>query len=910
MSDTKRQKVVSAPVRKGIFSPLRSLGDVSSHIPFSLGTLGNTFYVVTAVAQNVSLFDANNLHLMFHFRVPQLVTATTAKNEYVYVAYGSTVGVFKRGKLAHRIAVETEDAIIKLLTFGDFLIAATESQIFLFKKPTGGKVATEPYTTLAVNALNGAIVDIVHPPTYLNKIVVATASNLLVFNLKTAKLLFTSPDFVEPISALTAAPVLDIVAVGHTTGGVTIYNIKKAKQLKRVVCGETRVSSVSFRSDGSPHFVASLMSGDLFFYDLNKRARIHVLRTAHKEAYGGVARAEFLNGQPIVVTNGNDNQLKEFVFDPSLSTSNTAIVSPPRFLRGRGGHSAPPSQIVFQNENAHQLLSASRDLSFWSFSLRKDAQSFEMSQKRKMTYADGVSGKFPEISAIAITYAPTEFADVVTAHKDTAYAVTWHSKLKKIGQHTLRTVDQGVVKAVAITQCGNFALVGSAGGSIACYNLQSGILRKRYNLHKKAVTGLAVDGMNRKMVSVGLDGVVGFYDFTQSTYLGKLVLDAPITQMVYHRSSDLFALALDDLSIVVVDAVTQKVVRVLYGHSNRITSLDFSPDGRWLVSASLDATIRTWDLPTGNTIDGIRVSNVATSVKFAPTGDVLVSTHVKGNGVAVWTNRAQFRPVSTRQIEEDEFSSVDLAKELSLGEVGVLDGAFDEVSADFGGIYTSVDQINEDLLTLSVGPRSKFNTLVHLDTIKLRNKVKEAPKKSKNAPFFLALSGETVGDRASVAEGVAPVVDASITSGDGESSLSSLRAGANVSFESRFTQLLREAAEKEDYVEFLAYLLALSPSSIDLEIRSLSSVPPLNEMANFVDALTTGLGSNKNFELYEAFMNMLLKVHSDVVHDLGKNDEGLQTALVRWNAVTSGRGQTLEGLVKYCAAVVNFVGTV
>ncbi len=65
--------------------------------------------------------------------------------------------------------------------------------------------------------------------------------------------------------------------------------------------------------------------------------------------------------------------------------------------------------------------------------------------------------------------------------------------------------------------------------------------------------------------------------------------------MVYHKSSDLIACALDDLSIVVVDVLTQKVVRILYGHTNRITSMDFSPDGRWIVSESLDLTLRTWD---------------------------------------------------------------------------------------------------------------------------------------------------------------------------------------------------------------------------------------------------------------------------------------------------------------------------
>ncbi|KAM9916170.1 hypothetical protein OXX59_010189, partial [Metschnikowia pulcherrima] len=160
-------------------------------------------------------------------------------------------------------------------------------------------------------------------------------------------------------------------------------------------------------------------------------------------------------------------------------------------------------------------------------------------------------------------------------------------------------VDGGLAKSACVSHCGNFALVGSSSGGIGVYNLQSGLLRRKYMLHKKAVTGLAVDGMNRKMVSCGLDGILGFYTFSSAKFLGSLSLGEPVTHMVYHQGSDLVACALDDLSIAVVDVVTQKVVRMLYGHTNRVTGLDFSPDARWIVSVALDGTLRTWDLPTG-----------------------------------------------------------------------------------------------------------------------------------------------------------------------------------------------------------------------------------------------------------------------------------------------------------------------
>lgn len=582
---------------------------------------------------------------------------------------------------------------------------------------------------------------------------------------------------------------------------------------------------------------ATTRNGDVSFWDLNKGGRMMgVLRSAHNPPAhdgptigGGISKIEFLLGQPVVITSGLDNSLKSWIFDE------TPFSPVPRVLHSRSGHAAPvtsldflPSDFDGAEAGNKWLLSGGKDRSLWGWSLRRDGQSTELSQgnirkKAKKIGALSQSAlshgpttllddlKAPEITSIASSLnrdggmgalpgkqpiwqkgnihkrtdaevsAMTGWESVVTGHKGDPYARTWFWGRKRAGRWAFQTGDGLHVSTVAISPCGTFALVGSEGGSIDMFNLQSGMHRQRYpsrltpaqarqlklhqlkqadavqqlqarsnfnfvpgtGKHTKAVTGLVVDSMNKLVISCSLDGTVKFWEFLTGNLLDQIDW-APMTKVTgcrYHAANDLIAFSCDDNSIRVVDIETKKTIREFWGCQGGINDFCFSNDGRWILAASQDSIIRVWDLPTSHLIDAFRLETPCTALAFSGTGEYLAASNEGQLGVNIWTNRTVFKHVPTRQISEKEIGQIVGPTTSGEGGEGLIEAAFEENGEDGesedGVTAPNLDQLSADMMTLSLVPKSKWQTLLHLDLIKKRNKPMEAPKVPEKAPFFL-----------------------------------------------------------------------------------------------------------------------------------------------------------------------------
>jgi len=364
-----------------------------------------------------------------------------------------------------------------------------------------------------------------------------------------------------------------------------------------------------------------------------------------------------------------------------------------------------------------------------------------------------------------------------------------------------------------------------------------------------------------------------------------------------HRESALLAISLEDRSLEIVDIITRKIVRKFFDiHNDLVTDMAFSSDARWIVTSSLDKTVKVWHVPTGNLIDHIGFSSHVTSLSMSPTSDFLSTTHENDLGVYLWCNKSLYRQVSLKPLNQEETQPIFIRMpSVKQSQEDILANSVEnlEVTEEIEDMEESwdKDQIH-DLVTLSGLPPARWQNLYNLEVIKARNKPKEVVNKPKNAPFFLP----------------------TITGPDGQTrfNMESEEDGGKqekkplMVLEQNFTSFGQKLWDFRANLKttLLGDLKAMGPSAIDMELVSLSPEGggSVELMATFVRLLQITLEAHQDFEAVHAYLGLFLKHHSDTVIE---NDELIE-ALTNLQPVLNQSWSELKNTLSSAATLVSF----
>ena len=178
------------------------------------------------------------------------------------------------------------------------------------------------------------------------------------------------------------------------------------------------------------------------------------------------------------------------------------------------------------------------------------------------------------------------------------------------------------------------------------------------------------------LAAASLDGHVRLWNVKERRVEGRTLVSpvAELAALSISPSKSKLAVGANGGQVAVLNLLSGAVDRTCSGHWSRVSSLSFSPDDRWLASASWDRSIRLWDMRTrrdeGYSLDGHNLW--VSSVLFSPDSRTIFSAS-GDRTIRIWD-------VGTRQMRftlrdhEAPLHGLDLSSDGNLLVAGGHDG--------------------------------------------------------------------------------------------------------------------------------------------------------------------------------------------------------------------------------------------
>lgn len=893
-----------APESK-LFTPFRAAGLVTSNKPFIIRyyKMHRKTILKVPVGNAFHIYDANRLSLLglsdHHKSAVTCLESSSSidfsgtENGVIYCWNSFTEFIYKleSHKCAINLLCSLGNTLLSIDIDNNLKVWDVQQQCL--------------YSEMQWNLDNFNISAVCHPPTYLNKVLIGSRQGTLrLLNLKTSKIVYEFSGWGSPVTVLEHAPALDVMAIGLEDGRIIIHNLKFDETLMTLKQDWGKVTALSFRADNNNRLLSGSSIGHLAVWDLNERSMVSLFENAHA---GPILTLICAKGDPFAFTSSTDNAIKTWIFDMPDGGA--------RLHFHREGHLEPPLKVRFHGASDMTMVSGGQDstmrmfLGPKSWGINMGLACYNKKEVKKANLKAAI--KLPPIIHFTTETTREEAWDnIAVVHMNVTDVSTWSFHKKKMNERLLKHKRfslphhvKTIATCITISMCGNIVFIGYSSGHVDKYNIQSGIWKQVYvNTDNIAVRGLVTDNLNQWLVTGDQEGRMQWWDFHKGVKDKCITLEGGIYNMIIHRDSGLFAAALDDWSIAVFDIDTKTVVRNFYGHVNQITDLAFSSDSKWLISSSMDHSIRTWDLPSGQCIDHFSVPKPATSIALSPLDEYLVSTHVDELGLYMWANKNWHTYVSLQPLKEDFTPPV-----LNLPATAPDVAAEDEFDSDDSDKeeeieedeYVSPEQISDDFVSIDLAPVSRWLNLANIDQIKKRSKPLAAPKVPKSAPFFL----ESV---------------AGIESKTDEEEISEALSGTKIMGRSQFVlealSPFGVLLKKGNHSEAFDKLIKMNASNVDLEIRNLD--PDIGgsreAMLQFLHMINNLEEGRVHFEVVQGFLALFLKRHPDFVCSADKDVEEIVAKLstthpTAWHGLKNDLNQS-SCLLSYLknSAVLNY----
>lgn len=336
-----------------MFQLTQIVGIIVDDVVPSLYRDGADYYLTLSVGHEFIKYRLDTLEaFVFSSHLPRRILRLATHATLTAVAYEQSphVEIFTQATHTHTLKLDSQ--VVGLLSVGELVFAMTDRGSYLvFDMELQHQV--KPLRRLPLSSPSHSIVGLMHPETYLNKILVWTSdgvvTDLELFNVdKNKRVACFKPPLIrgEPILHVLNTPELDVVGILQPSR-LCVFNLRKNEALfaLKPLTVDNQFSAAVF-SPTYPIVVCGTTNGTLIAFDLEERALLTTVN-AHDSAITYLA---WLSDE-YFFTSGLDNSIRICAYDTALGVL--------RVVKERTGHRGPIAFARFYREDGGSILHTS-----------------------------------------------------------------------------------------------------------------------------------------------------------------------------------------------------------------------------------------------------------------------------------------------------------------------------------------------------------------------------------------------------------------------------------------------------------------------------------------------------------------------------------------------------------------------
>ncbi|KAF8492121.1 WD40-repeat-containing domain protein [Gautieria morchelliformis] len=176
--------------------------------------------------------------------------------------------------------------------------------------------------------------------------------------------------------------------------------------------------------------------------------------------------------------------------------------------------------------------------------------------------------------------------------------------------HSMPRSEELYIRSVCFSPDGRYLATGADDGNIRIWSTHTSTLHKRLSGHTASIYSLDYSPDGRLLVSSSGDKTVRVWN-TDDLHndlavqgeervfvidIAGVQVDRTVTSIAISPNNSLIAVATLENTIRIWDIESRVLVAQLEGHADSVYSIAFSRDGTELISGSLDRTVKRWDI--------------------------------------------------------------------------------------------------------------------------------------------------------------------------------------------------------------------------------------------------------------------------------------------------------------------------